>query len=220
MHKIQNTILNRLSISSPLPYSKLKYKSTEGNVFTYHLNKLISQGFIIKSNGLYELTAKGKFYLGRISKEDLQPRIQPKIVTLIACTNDFEESLLYQRKKEPFIGMVGYPYGKIHLGESVQEAASRELEEKTGLVADLTHRGNAYLTIYQDGELMNQMLCHIFNGSNCSGEIKKNSSIGKCFWKKVTDPHSEEYFPGFNDITTLLRYGPKEHFFAEFTYNI
>lgn len=45
------------------------------------------------------------------------------------------EVLLVQRSKAPDKGLWGYPGGHVELGETVAEAAVRELREETGLVA-------------------------------------------------------------------------------------
>lgn len=161
------------------------------------------------------MTSSGKLFVSQLSLESFQPRIQPKIVTLIACKNKKGEYLLYKRKLEPFKKRVGFPYGKIHLGEGVREAATRELEEKTGLSARLKHCGIAYLTIYQAGQLAAHMLCHVFSGKNPEGNLRNYSKIGKTFWKTIENPSSKEFMPGFCDIYGLIKKSPNRLFFKE-----
>ncbi len=59
------------------------------------------------------------------------------------------QALLVQRAKAPDKGLWGYPGGHVELGETVAEAAARELQEETGLLVtpgpvlgtlDLIHR--------------------------------------------------------------------------------
>ena len=183
----------------------------------YHLRKLLGEGLVVKVDGGYELSMDGERYIDAASGRSLQVRIQPKIVTLIACHNEAGEWLLYKRKHQPYIGRVGFPYGKIHLGEKVQEAATRELSEKTGLTATLVHRGDAYITTYRNGELLTQMFCHVFAGSNPQGEVKSQSDIGGCYWAKVENAGDPEYFPGFGRIFSLVSDSRVERFFEEVT---
>lgn len=44
--------------------------------------------------------------------------------------------LLVRRSNRPDVGLWGYPGGKIELGETVMEAAIRELQEETGIEAE------------------------------------------------------------------------------------
>ena len=44
--------------------------------------------------------------------------------------------LLVRRSNKPDLGLWGYPGGKIELGETVMEAALRELREETGIQAE------------------------------------------------------------------------------------
>lgn len=136
-----------------------------------------------------------------------QPRIQPKIVTLAACRNDKGEWLFYRRAREPFRGKVGFPYGKIHLGEGVQAAAERELHDKTGLKASLKHLGEAYIAAYQKKDLVSHMLCHVFVAEKVVGEVAHESSIGDCFWADSESVPEEERFPGFAELLALVEKG-------------
>ena len=99
----------------------------------YHLKSLLSEGFIKKTTGGYQLTALGKRYVDKLSLKNFQPRFQPKIVTVIICRNSKGEYLLCHSSRQPFFGKFCFPYGKVHFGETIKKAADRELEEKTGL---------------------------------------------------------------------------------------
>jgi ADP-ribose pyrophosphatase YjhB (NUDIX family) len=218
MHRLQQQIIYRLSQETQLRYARLKPAEVEGNHFMYHLKKLMDEGLVRKSEGLYELTPAGTLYLSRLSLKTFEPRIQPKIVNLVACHNQAGEWLLYERSREPFKGLYGFPYGKIHLGERVQEAAERELEEKTGLTAELTHRGDAYITIWKGGELISHMLCHVFEGKDPKGELRGRSDIGECLWEFIDHPEDGRYFYGFKEIYELVSDKEGPYFFKEFTY--
>lgn len=221
MHPIQREILYRLITNSSLPFSKLKPREVESNLFMYHLKQLIAEGLVGKrTDGKYELTTEGLVFADRLSLASFKPRIQPKIITLIVCQNKKGEYLLYKRKRQPFIGLCGFVYGKIHLGEKVAQAAERELKEKTGLSTKLTHRGDVYLTTFQNGAVLTEVFCHIFEGENPTGELVQDSEIGGCFWTKVEGLSKKELIPGFSDIYKLVRKSTKALFFAEYTYTL
>lgn len=217
MHDLQKQILRQLLLNQNCRYRDIKPKEVEGNLFMYHLRRLISDGLVEKNGTHYQLTKAGLRFVDSVSIKSLMPRIQPKIATLLAVTNERGEWLLYKRSREPFFGMVGFPYGKIHLGETVSQAASRELREKTGLSASIEHRGDAYVTVWQKDELISQMLFHIFIGTNPAGELKTDSEIGHCFWSRADAIKPANLFPGFREILQLIETPAKEFFFKEFS---
>lgn len=216
MHEVQRGILQKLSQKSGLRFSEIKPRAVESNRFMYHLKSLLDENLVKKTGLLYRLTPKGKGLVDRVSDSSFEERIQPKIVTLIACTREDDGSyLLYRRGKQPFLGKVGFPYGKIHMGERVAEAASRELKEKTGLSAELIYRGDVYITVHDEEELVTQMLCHVFSGTNPSGVLKRDSSIGQCFWSSLERVTREEEIPGVRQVLKLLT-SSGEPFFKEY----
>jgi ADP-ribose pyrophosphatase YjhB (NUDIX family) len=217
MHEIQQYIIKQLIHKDVCRYRDIKPKDVEGNLFMYHLRKLIRDGFIEKTATGYKLTRKGLRMVDTLSLKNMQPRIQPKIVTLIACQNERGEWLLYRRTKQPFFGLIGFPYGKIHLGERIQDAANREIEEKTGLTAELRHAGDVYLTVEDDESLLTHMLFHVFHGTQTTGSLKTDSVIGECFWMRASDIRPEELMPGFAEIIELIMTKDK-HFFAEYSF--
>lgn len=214
MHEIQKQILKKLSLTKKAKYSELKSKDMEGNLFTYHLKGLLKEEYVVKKNDSYSLSAKGKRYTDRLSSCTLNVRIQPKIATLIVL-KEKGKYLLYERKKMPFIHQVGFPYGKIHLEERIMEAAERELNEKTGLQATLKHRGDVYITVHDEMELISHMLCHVFSGTKITGEIKSD----ECFFGKLEDFPRSKLIPGVVQIAKLLEKNKTQFFFDEFFLN-
>ena len=242
MHQIQKHILKHLITSQSARYSILKPNNVEGNIFSYHIKKLISLGYIKQSNKLYKLTAKGRQFADRTSLDTIQERIQPKIVTLIVLkekngkdanrsdvnsenreyskdinkTKSPSRYLFYKRNKVPFINHIGFPYGKIHLEERIDESANRELLEKTGLTSKLKHRGIVYITVHDETEFISHMLCHIFSGYSLGGSLK-----GECFWSDLKDIPRDKFIPGVTQIEKLLneKTNKDKFFFKEFFLN-
>lgn len=59
----------------------------------------------------------------------------PKIGALAVVVHN-EQVLLVQRSKQPDAGLWGFPGGHVEWGETVLEAAQRELREETSVIAE------------------------------------------------------------------------------------
>ena len=66
---------------------------------------------------------------------------RPKLAALAVVVRD-DQVLLVQRRNEPDAGTWGFPGGHVELGERALDAAVRELQEETGVIA----RARSYLT--------------------------------------------------------------------------
>lgn len=214
LHQYERQILKKFIFAKKPRYRDLKLKDIESNLFVYHLKKLIRDGYINKTLGGYELTAFGHHYIDRLSLLSFEPRLQPKITTLIILKNKKEEYLLCKRKRQPFYGLISFPYGKIHFGEKVKEAAQRELREKTGLLANLFHRGDAYLKIFKNDKLIIHMLCHIFSADYPDDVLIVESETDSYFWEKINNIDKNKTMPGFYEILNLVSKS-KNKFFIE-----
>ena len=167
----------------------------------------------------YALTTKGLHYATGVTFEHFSPRIQPKIVTLIVVKNARGEFLVYTRNRQPFIGMDGFPYGKIHLGEKIAEAAARELKEKTGLVSDLTQKGDLYLMVTDpSGEMIAHTLCHVFLGTKPMGEITPQSPIGRVRWLSEKNLFNQNFMPGVVEAFRMATNKSKGLLFEEYEF--
>ncbi len=218
MHRLQSHILNQLIHNPERRYADLKPTEVEGNLFMYHLKTLIRQNLVVKGDdGLYCLTVEGQRYADGLSLETFTSRAQPRIVTLLVVKDIYGQYLFLRRKRQPLLGKVGFPYGKIHLGESIMAAAGRELKEKTGLTASLSHRGDGYITIYEQAEPVSQIMFHLFYGEDPTGDLIDETTAGSVFWAKP-EMIDATYMPSVLDLLRLLSEQGDQRFFAELSY--
>lgn len=219
MHPIRQDILRRLILNSKLRFSRLKPDDVESNHFIYYLKQLMNEGLVVKENGLYALTDKGKHLASVVSLDSLTPRLQPKIMTA-PVLYDNGSVLIHRRSCEPYIGSISLVNGKLHYGELVADAARRELWEKTGLEADLRHVGEVYLSYTEQGESLNHLLSHIFVGESYSGELV-STEHSEPMWVAEKELRSMDYvLPGTIEILDLISRSPNEFFFAEYEFDI
>lgn len=221
LHRIQRHILKKLSQHKSVRYADLKPARIEGNQFTYHLKTLITKGLVSKREHTYTLTTKGLHHATQVNFEHFFVRAQPKIVTLVVCTNTHGEYLLYTRSKQPFLGKVGFPYGKIHLGEHVSDAAARELQEKTGYTATLSQKGIMYLLVTDTtGEVVTHMLCHIFAGHTPVGTPHTPAPFGTIHWASKEKLLTQPLMPGVLDALTIAEHPTDTLLFEELSFEV
>lgn len=108
----------------------------------------------------------------------------PTLVTLIYCVRD-AHVLLARRVHEPYVGYWIAPGGKIKAGESPREAASRELKEETGLIADeLQLRAVISETSPRDDH---QWLLFIYRTEVVDGVVRSDEREGPLVWHQIAD---------------------------------
>jgi ADP-ribose pyrophosphatase YjhB (NUDIX family) len=152
MHFIQSHILDKLIHAEKLRNRDMRPPNIDSNLYQYHLMRLQKEGYILKENIYYKLTGRGLAYADRHSTTLRKTRSQPKIITVIFLYNKSGEVLLVPRIRQPFMGMYNLPSGKIHLDETVEAAARREISEKAGdklEVGSINHIGSSHITINQ-----------------------------------------------------------------------
>lgn len=130
MHFIQRRIITTLAKSAPLRFSQLMPPGMPNNTFSYHLKKLLEKEYIRLEADGYHATRKA---LKTVHFEQAQGarKIGPRTISMIYITNKKNQVLLVKRNNQPFKNLYGIPSGLIHHNETLQEAARRELFEKT-----------------------------------------------------------------------------------------
>lgn len=133
LHHIQKTIILSLAHKAPLRFKDLQPPRVPNNTFSYHLKKLLDYGYIELGEGGYSLTRKSLKLLA--FENNRKTATTPIFLTTIYVENNDGEVLLINRNQKPFQGWYGIPSGLIHYGERLEDAAKRELLEKTTIEA-------------------------------------------------------------------------------------
>jgi 8-oxo-dGTP diphosphatase len=217
VHHIQRKIISKLIYADTLGYAQMRPPGVESNHFAYHLEQLLKAGLVVKKDRAYFLTNQGKALADRVSHENMDVRLQPHIVTSVHITNDAGKKLLFKHTFQPYVDRYGAPQGRLHYGETVAEAAARELHEKTGLNGiELAHRGMVYIRTVSAGETISILLAHVFSGSVAGEpELATASVNGTPLWADIADIPADAYMPGFANIQTHLSEGRAGLFFDE-----
>ena len=136
-HNFQKKILAKLANAPKLRFSELQIYNLESEHMNYHLQKLIEIGLVIKLDNHYLLTNLGKDYANTLDDEFKNVEKQPKTSVLLYVVKEVDGKhyqLVSRRLKHPYFGKVGRLTGKVQFGETISDAAKRELYEETGLI--------------------------------------------------------------------------------------
>lgn len=145
-------------------FRDMRPPSVDTNLYSYHLTLLKKTGLVEKTDDGYRLTLSGMAYVDRLNVKTINPTQQPKVITMLVIQNGYGGVLMYQRKRQPFIGSWTVPLGKVHDDdESIESAARREVMEKLGgLEISPTHAGEAYIRIKNNNAVIMSTLIHVF----------------------------------------------------------
>jgi 8-oxo-dGTP pyrophosphatase MutT (NUDIX family)/predicted transcriptional regulator len=217
LHIVQIQILRELLYNPKARFAKLNIAQLSNDHFSYHLKTLLKEEFIIKEQQGYRLTAKGKEFANMMDTDQLVIEKQGKISVFVVATKKQEgqELLLVQtRTKEPYFGYMGFVTGKVRFGETIMEAAKRELLEETGLTAKLTYKYLLHEHIYsKDHTLLEDKFFHVIHAFNTKGTLQ-NTRDGKNEWMTERDfkkkfKEKKKIFYDELDILKWLKNPPK-----------
>lgn len=214
-HQAQIAILRFLLFTPDGGFAELQ-KETDltSDHATFHIKKLISEGYVEKRLQRYVLSVKGKEYANRLDTDENEIEKQPKIsaVILVERLNESGEVeyLFQQRLKNPYFGFWGLPQGKMRWGETVVETAQRELKEETGLDGDLRHRLLYHVHDYDrlTGRLLEDKLFLCATGTVVGGMLTAEFEGGKNEWMTAaTFKEQARRFVNVDDIMQLIADG-------------
>ncbi|KDM93284.1 NUDIX hydrolase [Photobacterium galatheae] len=111
----------------------------------------------------------------------------PKVAVL-AVTYQADRLILVQRKNEPQKGGWGFPGGSVWPGESLRDAAVRELREETGVQAQPEHLLEVVEVNEFDADnrhhhfILVPVLCRYL-----TGELQPGDDASDCRWMSVSE---------------------------------
>lgn len=176
----------------------------------YHLKQLIRSGLVEKVDDGYSLTNTGKHYTERSNLPTMKLRVQPKQITILVVEVAPEKYLLLKRTHLPYFDFIGFPSGKIHYGEKLQDAAERELLEKSGLTGvTLQLRGNVLMRFMDEtGEVSSHVNGYIFSGKTDAPNLIHETEFYTSYTGSKADLFTDKSFKGHKEIFELLEKYP------------
>lgn len=214
-HPAQVAILRHLLFAPEAGFADMQ-KTTDltSDHFNFHVKKLVAEGYVEKTDSGYRLSRKGKEYANRMDTDENEIEKQPKVsvvVTLERRNAQGEREFLYQQRlKNPYFGFWGRLGGKMRWGESVVEAANRELMEETGLSADFTYRLMYHKRDFDkaSGRLLEDKIFLCVYATEFSGALIERFEGGLNKWMTREQFHQQEKrFESVDEFMDLMDRG-------------
>jgi len=177
MHYIQKNILDELRVKDSVRYAKLNSSEVESGHFRYHLGQLIKDGYVEQvDRGLYRLTSAGLSYVDKLSEHKTTLTSMPKVITY-TLLKDGDKVLLQKKSKQPYMNLFNMIGGKLHEGEFTQQAAIREVYEKTGAsIEKVSLAGVFEILISNSKQLLSHTIAYVFV-ANVNSESFASSKV-------------------------------------------
>ena len=120
---------------------------------------------------------------------------------------DGDRILLVQRGKPPQVGTWTVPGGKVELGETLEEAALRELHEETGLSCTLGPLVEVLDRVVRDrsGTVEYHFVILDFLGTAPTGELTAASDVADARWVAIADLGDYETSDGLLPVIERAR---------------
>lgn len=210
-HTAQMKILRHLLLSPHAGFAELqKQTAMTSDHANFHIRKLAEEGFIAKNaDDKYVLSRMGKEYANRMDTVDNVIEKQPKLSVALIVENEDGKFLAQQRLKQPYYGFWGRPTGKIRWGETMLEAAERELTEETGLTAELSVAGFYHKMDYDKdtGDLLEDKVFVLVYGTNPKGELLVDDEGHHNEWLDDTELQARgTVFQSVPEITRMAKH--------------
>lgn len=205
IHPTQAEILMFLLFKPSAHFTELNVTGLETDHLNFHIQRLVKLGLIYKNNEeMYGLTTKGKEFANRFDTHKAQIERQAKVGVLVVAINKSKEQLkflLQERLKHPYYGYFGFVTGKVRWGETICEAASRELEEETGMKANCTLVGIKHKMDYDDSNtLLEDKFFFVVKADQCTGDLVEQFEGGRNVWLTKDEIFEiDMLFPGVSE---------------------
>lgn len=193
LSSIQNHIISKLKNAKNLRYSDLKPEKIANDLFNYHLQFLVKKGYLDKKDEGYSLSEFGIKY---VADSAIPHLFKVNVITIVSRIKDKKIEILQQiRKSNPSFGKIGVMGGVVLKGELIEDAASRKLEQETGLIADFKNIGCERRITYKEGEIFSDLLFPITYTDKYSGELIVDSEFGHNMWVPIDEAIKNETNP-------------------------
>lgn len=219
-HHLQRSIVYQLAFSPKLKFTQLKPDLIDNKLFTYHLKKVVSAGYVAKGeDGLYALTPEGRRLGTRVlQKQQTLVDGAASVLFLVIRRNEDNQWLLYRRNVHPLLGKTGFMHCAPDYENSITDTAKIKCLERTGVTGDFKPLGGGYFRVF-DGENLESfthftlMVCE-----NAAGTLVQNDEHAEYYWSD--EPEFSESLMLPNMPTLVEYYQAGKTFFVEKTFRI
>ena len=195
LHPAQTKILRVLLFMPAARFAELqKASGLESDHAKFHIKRLVELGYVDKIGSVYQLSVAGKEYANKLDTDAGVIERQPKVAVLLVVERynsrtHMTEYLLQKRLKHPYFGFWGAPTGKVRWGETLRDAAVRELKEETGLTGVFEYRGIYHERVRRQatGEIIEDKLFQLMFCDRFSGELQVEFDGGRNTWRTLED---------------------------------
>jgi len=211
IHPIQTGILLVLLFKPKAKYSELNTTGMSTDHFNFHVKRLLKLKLINKTkNGKYTLTKKGKEFANRFDTESVVLEKQAKIGVLVIGIKKVKGKtyfLMQKRLKQPYFGYLGFVSGKVRWGETIIQAAKRELKEETNVDGNLSLVGIMHSLIYSKNhnELLEDKFFYVVKATQVKGKLTEEIEGAELNWvEKSIASNNSKVFYDFKEIMTIV----------------
>lgn len=124
---------------------------------------------------------------------------RPVVGTGVAVV-DGDEILLVRRGREPGKGLWAVPGGKVELGETLAEAATREVQEETGLLVEL----DEVICVGESIDDQHHLVLIDFLGQATGGELVAADDAMEVAWVPIVEASSLDLTPTMYELIDVL----------------
>jgi hypothetical protein len=196
-HHIGRTIVYRLAFADRMRFSELQPDAVENKLFSYHLKKVVSSGYVQKNDdGTYSLTPEGRRLGIRVLDSQMSAVDRADSVLFLAIRRQGDKAwLLYRRKTHPLINRVGFMHASPIAAESTAQTATRVCLDKTGIAASFTVLGSGYFRVFEQDKLESFTHFTFLVGDDATGDIVQNDSTAEFYWDADPDFTTSDMLP-------------------------
>lgn len=163
-HPIEKHIMRILLGQKEARFSDMRPKRADSNLFSYHLTKLVSSGYVKKLGNTYSLDINGITHATNL-RADSSPGLHSiQVMIMFVIQNSDGDTLLENQGQQPYIDTLSLPGGLVHADDlSIEAAASRILSETLHITSQkMHHAGDCYVRVRRANTPISTTFVHVF----------------------------------------------------------